>query len=237
VSSHCKPNDSTMKDEGTAVNIRRHNNTSNKRPLLLEDDADDNGKKKRRRKRQKRQKVIDLAGIPPLSPIMSNMSDCSSKYQGVSFNNHAKRWQSKISIDGKQHLIGYYDNEEEAAIDYARAVFKYDAGNAGGERKQKVIDLTDVPQRSPILRSVNKDGASKYQGVYFDIRHNKKWQAKICVDGKQRSIGYFNTEEEAAIDYARAVFKYKAEIVGGERKQKLIDLADVPPQSPIESKR
>jgi hypothetical protein len=30
-----------------------------------------------------------------------------------------------ISVDGKQHLIGYNDNEEEAAIDYARAVFKY----------------------------------------------------------------------------------------------------------------
>jgi len=30
-------------------------------------------------------------------------------------------------MDGKRHYIGYYENEEEAAIDYARAVFKYKA--------------------------------------------------------------------------------------------------------------
>ena len=30
-------------------------------------------------------------------------------------------------IDGKLRYIGYYDDEEEAAADYARAVFKYRA--------------------------------------------------------------------------------------------------------------
>jgi hypothetical protein len=232
VPSHCKPSDDAI-DEGMAVNIRRHDtNTSNKRPLLLEDDAEDNGKKKRRRKRPN---VIDLADVPPQSPIKSNRSDGSSKYQGVTFNKHASKWQARISVDGKQHLIGRYDNEEEAAIDYARAAYKYKAGIAGGEGKQKFIDLTDVPPQSPI-KSNRSDGSSKYEGVTFNKIMNN-WLATISVDGKTRYIGRYDNEEEAAIDYARAAFKYKAGIAGVERKQAFIDLTDVSPQSPIKSNR
>jgi len=35
------------------------------------------------------------------------------------------KWQAQISVDGKRCRIGYYDNEKENAIDYARAVFKF----------------------------------------------------------------------------------------------------------------
>ena len=143
VSSHCKPNDCTM-DEGKAVDVRRqNNNTAKKRSLLLED-ADDNDKKKKRRK--KSQKFIDLTGVPPQLPILRSSSGKggSSQYQGVSFHKAIKKWNAKTKIDGKQHSIGYYDNEEEAAIDYARAVFKYKAGEAE-VRGKKFIDLGDVP--------------------------------------------------------------------------------------------
>ena len=37
----------------------------------------------------------------------------------------ANKWLAKIKIEGKQRQIGSYENEEEAAVDYARAVFKY----------------------------------------------------------------------------------------------------------------
>jgi len=32
--------------------------------------------------------------------------------------------RAQIMIEGKQRIIGHYENDEEAAIDYARAVFK-----------------------------------------------------------------------------------------------------------------
>eukprot|EP00573_Skeletonema_grethae_P003932 CAMPEP_0201700566 /NCGR_PEP_ID=MMETSP0578-20130828/29116_1 /ASSEMBLY_ACC=CAM_ASM_000663 /TAXON_ID=267565 /ORGANISM="Skeletonema grethea, Strain CCMP 1804" /LENGTH=36 /DNA_ID= /DNA_START= /DNA_END= /DNA_ORIENTATION= len=35
-------------------------------------------------------------------------------------------------IDGKRHVIGNYHNEEEAAGDYARALFKYKGQGALG---------------------------------------------------------------------------------------------------------
>ena len=36
----------------------------------------------------------------------------------------SNKGQAQVNFDGKQRTIGYYDNEDEAAVDYARAVFK-----------------------------------------------------------------------------------------------------------------
>ena len=82
------------------------------------------------------------------------------------------------------------------------------------KKRQKVdsfsIDLSDVPPKPPILKPSDriKEGASKYTGVYSD-KAKKKWISKIQIDGKYRYIGYYEKEEEAAVDYARALFKYK----------------------------
>ena len=45
------------------------------------------------------------------------------RYVGVYERN--KKWQAQVGINGKQYYIGCYENEEEAAIDYARAAFKH----------------------------------------------------------------------------------------------------------------
>lgn len=38
---------------------------------------------------------------------------------------------------------------------------------------------------------------SKYIGVNFSPCHGNKWRAGISIKGRQTSLGYFNTEEEA----------------------------------------
>ena len=68
---------------------------------------------------------------PPILKSAGRIKDGASKYTGVCFSKQQNKWQAQIMIDGKQHSIGYYDNEEEAAVDYARALFKY------GERRQR----------------------------------------------------------------------------------------------------
>ena len=165
---------------------------------------------------------IDLSDVPMQPPIPKSkgrMKEGASKYAGVSFRKTANKWVAQIAIEGKLRYIGYYENEEEAAIDYAKAVFKYkgqDALDKARKRKSSgsvhAIDLSDVPPQPPILKSKGriKEGASKYAGVTFS-KANKKWMARIMIDGKERSIGYYENEEEAAIDYARALFKYKGQ--------------------------
>ena len=71
---------------------------------------------------------IDLSNVPQQLPILKRadqVKEGSSKYAGVTFRKQTNKWQAKITIDGKQHYIAHYENEEEAAIDYARAAFKH----------------------------------------------------------------------------------------------------------------
>eukprot|EP00984_Skeletonema_dohrnii_P009856 scaffold3797_cov91-Skeletonema_dohrnii-CCMP3373.AAC.11 len=84
--------------------------------------------------------TIDLRDVPPQAPILKvTQGQGASKYQGVS-----------------------YDNEEEAAVDYARAEYKY--------RKKATVDVPSQPQPTTAksLDDAEKDrlfvmgSASKY---------------------------------------------------------------------------
>jgi hypothetical protein len=77
-------------------------------------------------KRQRQHKnffVIDISDVPPQPPVPKSsrrVKEGASKYTGVCFNKKSNKWQAHIHLYGKQHAIGHYDNEEDAAIDYAR---------------------------------------------------------------------------------------------------------------------
>ena len=40
---------------------------------------------------------------------------CSSRFMGVSWNKDIRKWQAYIQVDGVQHHLGLFENEEEAA--------------------------------------------------------------------------------------------------------------------------
>ena len=124
------------------------------------------------------------------------------------------KWRAKINIDGILRNIGIYDDEEVAAVDYARAVFKYRSEEKQAKAKEQrsfIIDLNNVPPQPLILKEGTiKEGTSKYAGIYFD-KSRSKWIARIYIDGKKQHIGAYNDEEEAAGYYARAAFKHKNE--------------------------
>ncbi len=152
---------------------------------------------------------IDLSDVPPQPLICksaASVKEGASKYTNVYFDKN--RWRVMITIDSEKYHVGYYDSEEEAAADYARAVFKYKGNDKARRRKSSgfVIDLSDVPRQSPIPNT--RKGPTKYKGAYFDNTKGR-WVASILIDGRQRYIGSYVNEEEAASDYAGAVFKYK----------------------------
>eukprot|EP00984_Skeletonema_dohrnii_P034375 scaffold33542_cov132-Skeletonema_dohrnii-CCMP3373.AAC.1 len=245
--------------QAISIKVTLLHEVGKKRALLPEDSISGNENKTKKFKKVDADSadafIIDLTGVPPQSPIPKSegrIKDGASKYTGVSFNKAMNKWQAKIYMDGKARFIGSYEKEDKAAVDYARAVYKYKKqGTLGKAREQNlIIDLSDVPPQPPLpkIKGRIKDGASasKYTGVSFHRQQNK-WHAQIMIEGKTRHIGLYENEEEAAVDYARAVVKYKGQGVldnareerardksgSVERNSFIIDLSDVPPQPPI----
>ena len=207
---------------------------------------------KTKKRRRSNSFSIDLSDVPKQSPIPKiktdgRMKEKASRYTGVVWNQKMNKWHAQILIEGKVRYIGCYDNEEDAGMNYARAVYKYKGKKALDEARVQAsqikyeLDLSDVPSILPIVKSGDgrtKENTSKYTGVSWNKSVNR-WTAKITHKGKPRYIGSYANEEDAGIDYARAVFKYKGKEALDKARVKAsqikfeLDLSDVPLISPI----
>jgi len=110
----------------------------------------------------------------------------SSKYVGVSWYKSSKKWRSSININAKELHLGFFNSEKEAAKYYQDA-------------------LTCVEENKIDEIKVKKSKThSKFKGVSY-IKKNKKWFSQITINGKQKYLGCFNSEEEASEAYQNAL--------------------------------
>ncbi|KAL7535125.1 LOW QUALITY PROTEIN: hypothetical protein ACHAXR_006284 [Thalassiosira sp. AJA248-18] len=190
------------------------------------------GPKKRKRKQQqglssasKTKKIkcisgipsIDLSGVPPQPLILKNTFSSTGQlpsptsqgwklqiHTGVYFETNTGKWKSQIMVNGIVRSLGYYEKEEEAAADYARAAYKYKAKNTSKEgcKLYGGLDLSSIPEQ-PLIR--NSKSTTGYKGVK---KLRNRWQARINTGGgsKYSTLGTFDTVEEAAGIYARAFY-------------------------------
>lgn len=122
-----------------------------------------------------------------------------SQYKGVVKSKKTGRWEAAIRKDGKQISLGSYETEIAAASaynDYARKMW--------GEYAL-LNDIEEVDYRSQRHLKSKKCG-SIYRGVC--LRKNGKWAARITLEGKRISLGYFDEEIEAAKAYNAAYEKF-----------------------------
>ena len=106
----------------------------------------------------------------------------TSQYKGVFWDKNSNKWKSQITINSKIKHLGYFTSEEAAAEAYQNALKMYHEG--------------DLSFMKP------KEYSSKYKGVCW---HKDKWKAQIRINGKNKNLGLFTSEEQAYESYQKAL--------------------------------
>jgi hypothetical protein len=115
----------------------------------------------------------------------------TSKYRGVSWSKRDNKWRGTIYYGSKDHYLGTFDDEEEAARAYDRASRTHRSNKAA----------LNFPAEGE--QGVDDGKRSKYRGVSWD-KSSSKWRAYIYHTGKNHSLGCFDDEKDAARAYSTA---------------------------------
>lgn len=110
----------------------------------------------------------------------------SSKYTGVHWNKHTKKWRAEITIKGNKKYLGLFTNEEEANEAYQKALIQIKKG---------------TPKNIEVKKAVF---SSKYKGVHWN-KSEGKWKVEITIKGNRKYLGLFTNEEEANEAYQKAL--------------------------------
>lgn len=125
-----------------------------------------------------------------------------SGFRGVHFSQALKKWYAQIKVDGKGIHLGRFDTPEEAAKLYDAAALHYFGKDAYFNFPGQIESLASLKTFG--LWASNTSG---FRGVWFDKRRFR-WVAEITVNYKKKSLGRFDTPEEAACAYDRAARQY-----------------------------
>lgn len=177
------PNMYQMPHAGLTGHPLKQGNMLGKRPLDTSVDAQAKRKKEATRKKKK------------------------SKYRGVFWHSRGKAWVSSIMVNGKTTHLGYYDCEVEAARVYDKEAIRLKGVTCAVNFPDSVEHFgknKDAPplenKRSTRHERKRAERISKYRGVCWN-KCNSSWKACIKIDGRNKHIGYFSSEKDAAKAY------------------------------------
>jgi hypothetical protein len=125
--------------------------------------------------------------------IRNKRKNVDTRFKGVYHEKFTGKYKAQIVIDGKNYNLGRYVSEEDAARVYDAAAIKY----FGEYAKTNGLDIKNVVLPSLVRPIVPMSGV---KGVH---KQYNKWQAVICHNGKQTSLGCFPTIDEARVAYEK----------------------------------
>ena len=134
-----------------------------------------------------------------------------SGFRGVGFDSRAKSkaYTAKVWRGGKLVHLGCFATPEEAALCYARTPEGRAAAAAPPEPPAQPPMTAEEAQRQAetdgltLLKSARS--STGYKGVAFNPKGKRKpYMATVWRGGKQVTLGYYPTPEEAALHVARA---------------------------------
>ena len=110
----------------------------------------------------------------------------TSDYTGVCWSKVKGKWHSQIQINGKNKHLGLFHSEEEAAKYYQDAL------------------TCVIEDRIEDIKVKRHKYSSNFKGVYWD-KVRGKWRSRIRINKKNKYLGSFHSEEEAAEAYQNAL--------------------------------
>lgn len=128
--------------------------------------------------------------------IWANMKNRCNNKESKNYKNYGGRgisvcdeWINNFILFYNWSLENGYKND--LTIDRINHFGNYEPSNC------RWVNREVQNQNTRKLYSHNTSG---YRGVYFNKKSNS-WKSQISIDGKQRSLGYFNTALDGALAY------------------------------------
>jgi len=141
-------------------------------------------------------------------------ANAAKTFRGVSRHRLTQRWEASLWLNGKQLYLGGFDVQEEAAraYDVAALACKGDKAVTNFDASEYLAQLSEMASFSEeeVVAHIRRRstafsrGRSKYRGV---SGQTGRWEARIgSFRGRKNvSFGVFDTEEDAARQYDRAL--------------------------------
>ena len=145
----------------------------------------------------------------------------TSAFKGVAQHRITRRWEAHIWHDKRQVYVGSFGSEDEAARAYDRAAIhlrKKTGLNFPPAHYEAEAEQLRGMTRQALLAQLRRGsvgfnrGSAKYRGVSWRS-HTGRWEARISgvEDRRYTYLGTYDTAEEAARAYDRAVIALKGD--------------------------
>ena len=141
--------------------------------------------------------------------IPADTKSSTTGYKNVSFNRSREKFEVYARDGGKRVRLGYFDTAEEAATAYARSEYgRADAAKLLQPRAAPTAAGAEVirqAEREGLTLVTSSSSNSGYKGVTYHAKAQgrKKYSLMVTAGGKQVTLGWFATAEQAALFYAR----------------------------------
>jgi len=131
-------------------------------------------------------------------------SNTKTNYKGVTYVEKSGLYQARCRMYGHYFALGYFRSEEAAAYAYnkkATELSEFARVNKIGLPKRKLERML-ITDRATIKPAEKQ---SRFKGVYWCKNNNPelkgKWNARIRINGKSKSLGRFASEKAAGEAY------------------------------------
>lgn len=156
-----------------------------------------------------------LGPAPPdelrrLARLASKRNRSDERYLGVRRAGTGTRtWEAYATIGGRRVCVGYFHDEEAAAIARDRFLLGVPGARARLNFPRGTLEPAARSElRAPERRKANRGQPGRFEGVRRSQNPHLRWCAHLNIDKSSLFLGAWCTRTQAARAYDRAVLQY-----------------------------